>query len=338
MDGQAEVSEQGTDQQVQADPWALAFEAVNKEAKKNIKEAPEGQHSGSNDESDKTPGEASEGDNENTNSNDDVSNEGALPEGNNSGDDLLPGDDTGEIREGDQNQFNLSEINIDEFKESVRKEAESQAMNDVARMFIDKGIRHRNGVLGARIDDPDIMKYDDDGVPHFYNPDTKQEFTGDNPRRQAKEWCDDYNAELAPLFNNYVGQQVENIINESSKQIAVLEFAETYENLDPIRQSMFDSLIEDYEVKDNEGKIIGYSCDLNSALQAVNRQVSKIQEYSRSQNPQQGTTSNNNGPALDMKSSANSGGSSNEKPKFKNEAEAMEYLQNMQLEKMRNKK
>lgn len=331
MDGQ-------TDNQVanvQDDPWAAAFAAVNQEASQDSKEATDtGDQSGQG-------SSDTEGTNEGTTV-PGTSSEGlSVSEDNTGGSDNLSGEIDTEDRVG---QGNLSAMDdsetwsaeeIESFRNDLQTAAENQAINDVAKDFIKRGARHRNGALGARPDDPDIMKRDEDGVPHWYNPDTGQEFTGDNPRRQANEWCQDYNNELAQLFNQECQKQINEIMKDSEPQIAILEFAPTYENLDPIRQTMFDTLIEDYEIKDNNGNPIGYSIDLNKALDAVNRQVRMIQEHYRGQQAAQSESnpqSKSSGPALDMKSNTSKTNENASAPKSL--AEAMEALQKQQLEKL----
>lgn len=208
-----------------------------------------------------------------------------------------------------------------------------RAIDEISKAFIDKGIRHQDGKLGASINDPDICKRDEDGVPRFFNPDTGREFSGDNPRRQAQEWVEDYNKELAEAFNKACGQYVDKLMEDQAPQLAVLEFGPKYDQLDPIRQGLLDSIIEDYEITDDDGAVIGYTCSLDAALGAVNRQVAMIQEYYRSNHPSEKQEAS--GPALDMKNSAAMANRSGEAPNFKSLEEAMEYEQNKLLEKMK---
>lgn len=215
-----------------------------------------------------------------------------------------------------------------EYKESLNNSIQEQTLTDVAKAYIDKGARNVNGKLGATINDPDICKRDRDGVPRFYNPDTGREFTGDNPRRQAQEWVNDYNKELADAFNKTCHDYSAKLLEEQGQGLKVIEFAPTYAKLDPVRKAMFESIIEDYEVKDKDGDLIGYSCDLNKALNAVNRQVKTMQTRFKSA-PKPAS-----GPVLDMKSSASSSGE-NQPRQFKSIAEAMEYQQDQLLAKMK---
>ena len=198
--------------------------------------------------------------------------------------------------------------------------------------YVKQGARSRDGRLGATINDPDVCKRDQDGVPRFYNPETGREFTGDNPRRQAQEWVDDYNRELSEAFNKTCQQYERQLMEKEGGRLAIIEFAPKYKALDPVRRSMLESIIEDYEVTDDDGNIVAYSCDLDKALAAVNRQVRVIQQrFSK-----QGATApaKPSGPALDTPSVGGTPEGEG-RPQFKSIAEAMEWEQDRLLEKMR---
>jgi hypothetical protein len=202
-------------------------------------------------------------------------------------------------------------------------------------MFIeradDKGnklIRQSNGQLGATINDPDIYRVDPQtGAAAFYNPDTGKPFTGDNPRAQAKQWVEAYNEELRDTFNRLAGQRQQEIQQEMAPVIELLKFTPKYEKLDPVRQQMFDALIEGYEVYDKAGEHIGYSVDLEQVLTTVNKQVAAVQAARQTPPPQP------TGPALDMPTMDSPAGSSG-KP-INSIADAMEALQDEQLSKLK---
>ena len=197
-----------------------------------------------------------------------------------------------------------------------------------------QGARHTDGKLGASINDSDVCKRDKDGVPRFYNPETGREFTGDNPRRQAQEWVDDYNRELADAFNKTCQDYSQKLLQEEGGRLAIIEFAPKYKALDPVRRAMFESIIEDYEVTDSSGNIISYTCDLDKALAAVNRQVSVIKQRFSSGNTGQAKPS---GPALDTPSTSRTS-TEEGKPQFKSIEEAMEWEQDQLLTKMKNRR
>lgn len=223
----------------------------------------------------------------------------------------------------------ISEDEIAEYRDGLVEDVRDRTVGDIAKAFIDRGIRHRDGKLGANLDDPDICKRDSDGVPRFFNPETGREFTGDNPRRQAQEWVDDYNRELADAFNSACEKYEAKLMEQEAPSLAVIEFAPTYEKLDPIRRGMLDSVLEDYEIVE-DGQVVGYSVDLPKALALVDRQVAMIQGYAKANAPKKEETPAT-GPALDMGNSASAVGGSGEKPNFRSLAEAMEWQQNQLL-------
>lgn len=312
-----QVKNQADDMPV--DDWAAAFEALATEEPQDDKadeleagEAPEG--SG--------PDKPEEHEGEQPDFGEDPDGNGGLA----SEDDLV-----GAIAGGEEEPApSITQAEIDEVINDSKERARNTAIREVAEYFIKEGVRNTNGKLGATIDDPDICKKDKDGVPMFFNPETGRPFTGDNPRRQAMEWVDDYNKELAAKFNQVCAQREAELIKEDEPRIQTLRFQPTYDRLDPIRQGMLDDIISDYEVKDADGDVIGYSCDLNRALDVVNRQISRIQGYAKNR-PRPAT-----GPAMDMKTSSGANTGMTERPKISSLEEAMEYEQNKMLEKMKN--
>lgn len=298
--------------------WAAAFDALARQDEEDVQDPIQGE----------TDSEGA----------DESQPEGAEPEGGDEGfnagrdDGLADGDEVAGIIAGDESLGleGITKAEIDAVINDTKESARNRAIQEVADAFIRQGVRNKDGRLGATIDDPDICKRDKDGVPTFYNPETGRPFTGDNPRRQAMEWIKDYNQELADKFNSICAQREAEIMREAEPRIQTLRFQSTYEKLDPIRQGMLDDIISDYEVKDSDGDVIGYSCDLNRALDVVNRQIARIQGYAKSQ-PKPAT-----GPAMDMKTSSGANTGITEPTKVNSLAEAMELEQNKLLENLKN--
>lgn len=231
-------------------------------------------------------------------------------------------------------EFDYSAEEVNETISSIESSIEDQAVSDVANAMKASGkIRvTRDGKLGASINDPDIYTKDEDGVPTYINPETGRPFTGDNPRAQAKQWVDDYNAELEQAFNKIAKQRIDELKKENEPIVRTLKFAEAYKKLNDVQRDMLDSLIEDYEVKDEDGNAIGYSCDLDKALAQVNRQISKLTERGKALHLKQEKPAPTE-PALDMPQST--GSSENKPPQFKSLAEAMSWSQDQMLKKGR---
>lgn len=321
-------------EQASVDDWAAAFAALDQSNKGDTETDPDTGEAGDNGKA----GEAlpdTEGADQGEGSPVPEAGDGEVSEELSGGPGDLGGEDGPEDVRFDWGDIDVSEEGIQRFREELTNDIRERAINDVARAYIERGARHTNGRLGATINDPDICQRDSDGVPRFYNPETRREFTGDNPRKQAQEWVDYYNKELAEAFNKTCSEYSQKLFEKDGVRLAVVEFAPKYNQLDPMRRSMFEAVIEDYEVTDDNGDVIGYSCDLDKALGAVNRQVAAIQRQYKSQQAKAPTTPPS-GPALDTPSTgSNAGGSA--RPQFKSIAEAMEWEQDQLLAKMRNK-
>ncbi len=312
----------------EVDPWAAAFAALDK----TEEEAPAADTDGADGDVQDT-GEA--GAAEDAAGPEAGDGEEVPPAAGGSGD--LGGADSGTDARAEESIFSFTEEEANEYRESLKQAVEEQTIKDVAAAYIKQGYRHTNGRLGATVNDPDICKRDSDGMPKFYNPETGREFTGDNPRRQAQEWVDDYNRELANAFNQTCADYAKKLMEEKGHGLKIIEFAPKYEQLDPVRRAMFESIIEGYEIHDKDGDTIGYSCDLDKALEAVNRQVRVMQERFKGTGQAAPAKPEPSGPALDMKNSGNRE-SDDKMPEFKSTAEAMEYLQDQQLKKLKERK
>lgn len=332
MDNQTTGTTEATEDQKAIDPWVAAFASLEHKGK----EGAEADTGTGNPDGDGNDADAKQVDGQDAPAAADGNGDGASDQ---SGElDPHPGADGEEDPGKPESVFDgieVSEDTLKKFEEDLATGIRDRAIKEVAEEFVKRGVRNTNGVLGATLDDSDICKRDSDGVPRFYNPETGREFTGDNPRRQAQEWVDDYNRELARVFDNTCEQYESHLKEESAPQLAVMRFAPTYEKLDGIRRGMLDNIIQDYEVKDDAGKVVGYSCDLDKALAQVDRQIAMIQEYAKAhqQQPQQGSQQAQT-PALDMKTSSGAVPSGDQAPPS-SLAEAMERLQDAQLSTMK---
>lgn len=243
----------GDADKMEVDPWAAAFAALDETEEKNTEPAStepesENEDAGSAD-GQEVPAQPEGGD-------------GDEDEGSAGGPGDTPGADDAQAVSDAESLFNFSQEEIEEYKSSVTKQVEEKTIKDVAAAYIKQGARHVNGVLGADINDKDICKRDSDGVPRFYNPETGHEFTGDNPRKQAQEWVDSYNSELARAFNKTCADYAAKLMEKQAPSMAVIDFAPTYEKLDPMRKAMFESVIEGYEIHDRDGDLVGYCVTL----------------------------------------------------------------------------
>ena len=316
---------QGEEGAVKIDDWAAAFAALDQEVEDTPQTDPSG--TGGADDAAETAGVKEVPDSgESGDGSGDAPTAGGLDSVPNQ-----PGQEGAGVADG-LFQSGESDRDFGEYRKQVESEVAQQAEDDIKQELIKRGVRNSDGKLGATLKDEDIRKYDEDGVPHFYNPETGQEFRGDNPRQQAKDWVDDYNEELNDLFEKAVANYKQQLLDTLMPQLAVMEFAPTYNKLDPVRKLLFEQMIAGHEVYDEDGSVKGHdkAIDYNDVLARVNKMVSGIQEYARANRP----ATPPSGPSLDMKTSSGAI-PSGERTAPKSLAEAMEQLQDMELEKYR---
>lgn len=323
MDEQISGTTEAQINQTEVDPWAAAFAALEPKGEEADKAT---SAEGTVEDTQPDSGSAVSDNNETAYN--------SVPQGNAGGLDTVPGNADSEDGTAFEGMFGITEEDISKYEENVNSDIRNKAMREIAQEFIKRGVRNKNGTLGASLEDPDICKRDEDGVPHFFNPETKQEFRGDNPRRQAQEWIEDYNKEISRAYNNACAQYEEHLKKEAAPAIAVMKFAPKYEKLDDIRRGMFDNVIEDYEIKDSSGNTIGYSCDLDKALALVDKQIAMIQNYAKQHQQQQPQQQQNSGPVLDMKTSSGAVQSGDQTPPASLE-EALLRVQERELAKMK---
>lgn len=98
-------------------------------------------------------------------------------------------------------------------------------------------------------------------------------------RMEAQQWIDSFNSQL----RQEVQARARAVSRELSKQMAparrLLAFAPTFDAMDARTREVFDDLIEGYEVYNQQGEVVGYSCDLNKAAERARRMAAK---YGRS--------------------------------------------------------
>ena len=180
MGNQIIGTNEDSENKIEIDSWEAAFAALdktNEENNQNVSTSSDNGENGSDSDSSNDNRNESIPDNiEDRNSNKDSGNTGGY--------DSLAGSNDSENRTAFDGMLGVTEESIRQYEQDLDTNIRDRAIEEVAQEFIKRGIRNNNGVLGATLDDADICKRDDDGVPRFFNPETGREFTGDNPRRQ----------------------------------------------------------------------------------------------------------------------------------------------------------
>lgn len=135
-------------------------------------------------------------------------------------------------------------------------------------------------------------------------------------RMEAQQWIDSFNSQLMDETKKRAREISRDINRAIAPARRLLAFAPKYDAMDEQVREVFDDLIEGYEIRNAQGEVVGYSCDLDRAHARAERMASKysakgqaVRERKQRREPTQ--------PATDMRSHGTSRSSSSapEEPK-----------------------
>ena len=148
----------------------------------------------------------------------------------------------------------------------VRQQLTNIAVEAVRKEFASKDIK--------KISINDLIKVDErSGTKEFINPDTNRPFSSSNPRSEAQAFVKDYNEELNSEFIRQCQALMPNIEKSYAPVIEFHQFLPRWQEMDPFRQEMFEELVAGHELKDRNGNIVAYNCDLNAISDQMERQI-----------------------------------------------------------------
>lgn len=107
----------------------------------------------------------------------------------------------------------------------------------------------------------------------YINPDDRSRpFSS---RMEAQQWIDSFNSQL----RQEIQTRARAVSRELSRQMAparrLLAFAPTFDAMDDATREVFDDLVEGFEVRNQQGDVVGYTCDLNRMAERARRMAEK---------------------------------------------------------------
>lgn len=107
----------------------------------------------------------------------------------------------------------------------------------------------------------------------YINPDdSSRPFSS---RMEAQQWIDSFNSQL----RQEIQARARAVSRELSEQMAparrLLAFAPTFDAMDAQTREVFDDLVEGFEVCNQRGDVVGYTCDLNRMAERARRMAEK---------------------------------------------------------------
>ena len=167
----------------------------------------------------------------------------------------------------------------------------------------------KNGVRRLNIND--LYELDKGtGRASFRNPDDpNRPFSS---RQEAQMWIDSYNSQYEAAFKSTVDGYRGELVKTVAPTARMLAFAPKADAMDEDTLAIFDELIQPYEIKDRQGRVRGYRCDLDAAhtqaVRIVERMKGKASQANTSKAVEtaQKAVEASAGPALDAKAHGSS--------------------------------
>lgn len=180
--------------------------------------------------------------------------------------------------------------------------------NQLARQMAAEEFK-KNGVRRLNIND--LYELDkNSGRVSFRNPDDPgRPFSS---RQEAQMWIDSYNSQYEAAFKSTVDGYRSELTKSVAPTARMLAFAPKADAMDEDTLAIFDELIQPYEIKDRQGRVRGYRCDLDAAHTQAARIVERMKskagraDASKAVETAQKAVEASTGPALDAKAHGSS--------------------------------
>ena len=165
----------------------------------------------------------------------------------------------------------------------------------------------KDGIREFTMDD--IYDRQQDGRVIYRNPDDPNRPFAN--RMEAQQWIDSFNKQVQSALIKTATEIRDKNAKAAMPALRLLQFAPVYDVMDPAIREVFDDLIEDYEVKNRAGKVVGYSCDLEKMAMKAARLAKKYNNSPRKTkvNGKVRKSGPQKSPALDTRSHGTAAGS-----------------------------
>ena len=217
--------------------------------------------------------------------------------------------------------LDVTGISTEDYTREMSNRIFKIAQREVKAQFAKDNKRHITAM--------DLRQIDDKGNVTYYNPDNPNQPFRDNQYRnalsQAREWADNYNARVDADYEQTLNKRMGELAQAVKPSIDFMRFSnDVLPYLSDAEVQYLDMLVERYEIKDKEGNVIGYKCDLYEEAALAKRMAAQYaSQQAPAQQPQ--NTQTQTQPAVDMNtaSSAANTAAAQKEPKNINEAMRM---------------
>lgn len=196
----------------------------------------------------------------------------------------------------------IEAIDFNAYKQQILRDIQRNAADQVRKEFNDQNIGYYSA---AEL----TVRDEQTGQVRFRNPDVQDERDPNyyfKSRAEMQQFIQAWNQGVDFEFRKAVNEKQRELMVQETPKAALIDFIPRWQAMDPVTQSVFDSLLEGHEVTDSTGKTVGF----NVNLAAVAAQAEKIaknfgggQVAQQQANAGSGEAASNtaSGPAMDLK-------------------------------------
>lgn len=194
----------------------------------------------------------------------------------------------------------IEAIDFNAYKQQMLRDIQSNAASQVRKEFNDQNIGYYS-VAELTIRDENT------GQVRFRNPDVQDERDPNyyfKSRAEMQQFVEAWNKGVDFEFRKAVNEKQRELMGQAAPTARLVDFLPKWQAMDDITRGIFDDLLEGHEIRDANGKEIGFNVDLNAVAAQAARIAKRYSNVSQAQ--EQGAQSatepqKNTEPALDMK-------------------------------------
>jgi len=207
------------------------------------------------------------------------------------------GDGTGD----DGSSIGIDAIDFNAQKQELLRGAQQRALQQVRKEFASDNIGYYSA---AEL----TVQDEQTGQIRFRNPDVQDERDPNyyfKSRAEMQQFIQAWNQGVDFEFRKAVNEKAREYVTELQPTARMIDFLPTWNAMDDATKAIFDDLLEGHEVRDANGKEIGFNVNLFAVAQQAERIAKRfnsnttvVQQQQDNQAPK--SKQQSSGPALDM--------------------------------------
>lgn len=194
----------------------------------------------------------------------------------------------------------IEAIDFNAYKQQMLRDIQTNAANQVRKEFNEQNIGYYSVAELTQRDE-------NTGQVRFRNPDVQDERNPDyyfKSRTEMQQFVEAWNKGVDFEFRKAVNEKQRELMGQAAPTARMIDFMPKWQAMDDVTKGIFDDLLEGHEIRDANGKEIGFNVDLNAVAAQAERIAKRYSNVPKEQEQgSQGVSEpqKNSEPALDMK-------------------------------------